>query len=60
MSFEKSKCKFCKAEFMPKRDWQRFCEDKCRKQYWRSVYSDRQYLEKRIMELEKKFGEMRP
>jgi hypothetical protein len=60
MSSETRLCRFCKAEYVPKRDWQRFCGDDCRKSYWKSVHNERQYLEKKITDLEKKIEGMRP
>jgi hypothetical protein len=31
---EKRNCENCKGEFLPKRNWQKFCKDQCRIEKW--------------------------
>ena len=43
MSYDTIFCKNpkCKKSFIPKREWQKFCEPKCQKEYWRDVCNDK-------------------
>lgn len=34
---ELKQCKFCKKDFTPKRKWQKFCSDLCRKEHWETL-----------------------
>jgi len=49
-------CKFCKKEFSPKVEWQKFCSLKCHNAYWRGVYRERSAFNKRLEKVEKKLG----
>jgi len=49
-------CKFCRKEFSPKVEWQKFCSTKCHNAYWREVYREKAALNKRLERIEKKLG----
>lgn len=71
-SLKKKRCKNCDKVFQPTREWQEFCEDSCRKEFWRhggvsirrllpSVHEHLiRPLEMRIRELEKKIEKLSP
>lgn len=49
---------FCEREFIPKVEWQKFCnnEQKCHNEYWRIIYHEKKMLNKRLERLEEKAG----
>jgi hypothetical protein len=44
----------CKSKFSPKRDWQYFCSDKCRKSFWRRGHKD-DYMSRTLSEIRHMF-----
>lgn len=55
LSFKK-KCRLCGVEFITSREWQKFCCNEHRAEYWGEIQRDRYALNRRIEELEKKLG----
>jgi len=52
-------CKFCKKEFSPKVEWQKFCSIKCHNAYWRQVYREKSAFNKRLEILEKQVEKLK-
>ncbi|MCK4792797.1 MAG: hypothetical protein KAV87_54210 [Desulfobacteraceae bacterium] len=55
MSFERT-CKRCKKSYFPKRDWQKFCDSKCQKLYWKEIFHEKTAMNKRMEAVEKELG----
>jgi len=49
---------FCERHFIPKVEWQKFCnnKNKCHDEYWRIVYREKKNIHKRLEKLEKQAG----
>jgi len=58
---EDKPCKYCKAVFTPRVEWQKFCpkkegEQSCHNKYWKEVYRDRAAVNRRLEKVEKELG----
>ena len=52
----KKKCRYCGNDFSPNREWQKFCNPKHQKAYWKDIQNGKYKMNERLEKIEEHLG----